>query len=361
MTSIIKCSNDDCHNKSTNLNKYFSKLIGDDGYYYCNDCIKEKQLNEEQQIKLTMNLYDYYLKHKKDKQYENKDNIPLSLEEVVKYKYIHHYIKHQIPKLDEIVNRDCKEYFLIEKSDLYELEVLLFNKNIKFEKVLEQRQTKIVKQSTVINEDEIEQNIKRLEEHRKEVKERPHKDIVRRAKKQIELTQIEKEHNLNKYKNEKLPIGFDKRDVKRCDYCKNWYCHPFEFMIMEKEPKRRKSWKGIICDYCIENKEFSKELKKVECGCGCIYYCKTNEDERRHELTKRHENWQKLRKLNKFNSKEYYSYKLDDLRKLIILNNKETGTTIIENYYKLKKEDLLKALIKLDKDKLLLIKRLSST
>jgi hypothetical protein len=89
-------------------------------------------------------------------------------------------------------------------------------------------------------------------------------------------------------------------------------------MISEKEEIRRKSWKGIICDYCIELKEFEKESKRVECQCGFTYYNRTDEDERRHCTSKKHTNWYKLYKISgKMKHKDYYTYSMSDLRKLI--------------------------------------------
>jgi hypothetical protein len=56
--------------------------------------------------------------------------------------------------------------------------------------------------------------------------------------------------------------------------------------------------------------------------------------------------------------KEYYTYKVGDLRKLVIKNNEALGKTIIDNYYKIKKDQLLKALVELDKQKLLPIDKI---
>lgn len=349
----VKCSNDDCKYKSSCLNRYYSKLIGDDGYYYCRQCSIDKELFEEQQIKMIINTYDYYLEHKTDKHYDNKDNIPLSLDQVVKRKYLYKYIKNQIPKLKETIMKDDKEYFLIEKSDLYELEVLLWQKHIIFNKLIEKRQNIIQKQSIIELEEEIEERIKRNEEYKEEVKERPNKDRVRRKKKEVEISIASKEEKLAKYKKEQLPEGYTKKEIKKCDYCKNHYCHPFEFMIGEKQEERRKAWKGIICDYCIEAKETQKEAKRVDCVCGGSYYNITDDYERRHHNSKKHTDWYKAYKLNNMKMKEYYTYKMADLRKLVIKNNEAIGKTIIDDYYNLKKDDLLKALIELDKQKLL--------
>lgn len=349
----VKCSNDDCKYKSSCLNRYYSKLIGDDGYYYCRQCSIDKELFEEQQIKMIINTYDYYLEHKTDKHYDNKDNIPLSLDQVVKRKYLYKYIKNQIPKLKETIMKDDKEYFLIEKSDLYELEVLLWQKHIIFNKLIEKRQNIIQKQSIIELEEEIEERIKRNEEYKEEVKERPNKDRVRRKKKEVEISIASKEEKLAKYKKEQLPEGYTKKEIKKCDYCKNHYCHPFEFMIGEKQEERRKAWKGIICDYCIEAKETEKEAKRVDCVCGGSYYNITDDYERRHHNSKKHTDWYKAYKLNNMKMKEYYTYKMADLRKLVIKNNEAIGKTIIDDYYNLKKADLLKALIELDKQKLL--------
>jgi hypothetical protein len=292
----LKCSNDDCNYKTTCIAPYYSKLIGDDGYLYCRQCSIEKQLFEEQQIKMIIDDWDYYLKNKTDKRYENKDNIPISLEDAVKHRYLHKYITHQIPKHSETVIRDEKEYSLIETSVLLELELLLSKKHVIFTKVIEKKKEIVRKQATIILEDEMEKILERNEKHQEEVKQRPNKDRVRRKKKEVEISIAFKEEKIEKYKKEPLPTGFTKRDIKKCDYCKNHYCHPFEFMITIKEEKRRKCWKGIICDYCIEVKETEKANKIVECPCGGSYYSYTEDDERRHHNSKKHASWHKIYK-----------------------------------------------------------------
>lgn len=354
----IRCSNDDCDYKCSDITKYYSKIIGDDGYYYCKYCQDDKKNFEELQIEMAVNLYDDYLKNKTAKRFEDKTNIPPKLDQVVKYRYLNQYIKNQIPKHEDTIVKDYKEYFLIEKNDLYELEVLLWKKGITFEKLLEKREEKLFKQKSGATEDEREEVLKRLEIHKEEVKQRPHNDVIKRKKKEIELSINQKKEKLDKYKDEPLPKGFKDRQIKKCDYCHGHYCHPFEFIISEKEEHRRKSFKGIICDYCIETKEFEKEQKLEICECGGKYYNFSSLHKKRHHESKKHDDWWKTCRKNNGKIKDYYSYKLNDLRKLVAKNNDDSKKTLIENYYKLKKEDLLNEIIRIDKEGLLTIDEL---
>jgi hypothetical protein len=357
----IRCSNNDCYFYTNNFFKFKSKLIGDDGYYYCKQCSINKEREEDAFIESTINTYNHYLKNKNKKIYEDKNNIPLRLDKVVKYKYLSNYINHQIPKHEETIIKDNKKYILIEENDFNELEVLLWLKNIKFEKLIEQKQEKITKQtSTDLNEDEKERLLKEQEERKRRTKELVYQDKIRRDKKEREFIKQQKLEKIEQYKDVPLPENYKEEDkkIKKCDYCKGHRCFPFEFLISEKEEKRRKSYIGIICDYCIEQKEYEKEQKTIICECGGTYY-NTKTRYNRHCNSKKHYDWWMIRrKTNWKKEKEYYTYKLDDLRKLCAKNTEANGKIIIEGYYKLKKEELLKEIIRIDKEGLLLIQNI---
>lgn len=355
----MRCSNNDCYTPYHDVKKYNSKLIGDDGYLYCHDCSIKKNKDEETFITMSMNTYDYYLKNK-DK-YKDDDK-PLRLDSIVKYKYLHQYIKNQIPIHEETIFKDNKEYILIDKSDYYELEVLLWKKNITFEKLLEQRNDKIVKQKSGMNEDEKEELLMRKEERKKEVKEKVNDDKIKRQKRELEISKELKQEKIDYYKKEKIPDGYKERIIKRCDYCRNSVCKgirvfPDEYMISEKDPDRRKSFKGIICDYCVESKEYDKLEKIEKCDCGGVYI-NSPSHMRNHFNTKKHDDWVKFCRLSNGKEKAYYSYKLIDLRKLCSKNNQALGKTIIDNYYTMKKEELVKELVRIDKEGQLLITEL---
>jgi len=354
MTSKIKCSNNDCSFNTTCINQYYSKMIGDDGYYYCSKCSIEKRESEEQYIQWCISLYNNYLVDKNNKIYNDKSNIPLALDQFIKRKYLHEYIKLQIPKLDETIIKDNIEYVLIEKNNYLELELLLYNKHIVFQKIIEKKEEIILKQRPGLNEDEREELLKKYEEHKEEVRQRPIKHEIKRKKKEIEMSQEAKQEKLDKFKNEKLPKGYKERIIKKCDYCKKYNCHPFEYMISETDEKRKKPYQGIICDYCIEIKEHEKEAKMHYCECGGKYIDHPTYKQRHHQ-SKKHDDWWKATRINNGKIKDYYNYSMSDLRKLTSKNNEAIGKTIINDYYKLKKEELLKKLIELDKNKELVI------
>jgi hypothetical protein len=354
----IKCSNNDCYFYTNKFIKFKSKLIGDDGYYYCNQCCLNKEKEEDLFIQLSINNYNYYLKNKDKKLYQDKSNIPLRLDSIVKYKYLSNYINHQIPKHEEIIIKDNKKYILIEENDFNELEVLLWLKHIKFENLIEKKQEKLKKQtSSGLNEDEKEILLKKEEERKRRLKELIHQDKINRDKKEREILKQQKQDKIEQFKDVPLPEKYKEKDkkIKKCDYCKGHRCFPFEFMISEQEEKRRKSYRGIICDYCVESKEFEKEQNTINCECGGTYY-NTNTHKLKHANTKKHNDWWKIcRSTNWKQEKEYYKYKVMDLRKLCVKNTEATGNIIIEGYYKLKKEELLKEIVRIDKEGLLLI------
>ena len=63
MDNTIRCSNDDCSFYTNKFSKFKSKLIGDDGYYYCNQCSLNKEKEEDAFIQLSINNYNYYFKY----------------------------------------------------------------------------------------------------------------------------------------------------------------------------------------------------------------------------------------------------------------------------------------------------------
>lgn len=357
----IRCSNDDCSFYTNKFSKFKSKLIGNDGYYYCNQCSLNKEKEEDLFIQLSINNYNYYLKNKDKKLYEDKSNIPLRLDNIVKYKYLSNYINHQIPKHEETIIKDNKTYVLIEENDFKELEILLWLKHIKFENLIEKKQEKITKQtSTGLNEDEKEKLLKEEEERKRRLKELVHQEKIDRDKKEREILIQMKQEKIEQFKDVPLPAKYKEEDkkIKKCDYCKGHRCFPFEFMISEQEEKRRKSYRGIICDYCVEKKEYEKEQKTIVCDCGGIYF-DTPSHSKKHFDSKKHNDWWKIcRTTNWKNEKEYYKYKLNDLRKLCAKNTEANGKIIIDDYYKLKKEDLLKEIIRVDQEGLLLVQKI---
>lgn len=350
--NIGRCSNDDCYNTNVPLKQFNTKLLTDEeGSFYCNECHQFHKETEELYIKSIIDKYNHYLK---DKDFYKNIGIPERLDEIIQYKYLNQYISNQIPVDDEKIYKNGKTYYLLEEDAYLSLEVLLWKKHLTFEKLVNERQTKIAKQSNLkCNEEVREQQLKDAEERKKQRKEETliNQQIRKNRGDNDKLKQKRKE-KLEEFKKHKLPENCKEKTILKCSYCKEERCHPFEYMISHNFPTRTKYFnKGVICDSCLPDKENEREKKKIVCCCGSIYYNLNCNSERNHILSKKHQEYNNLvTKKNVPHNPIFTSYNVKKLRKLCALNTDEKGNLIIDGYYTMKKAELLTKMIDIYKE-----------
>lgn len=348
--NIGRCSNDDCYNTNVPLKQFNTKFITqEEGYYYCHSCHQFKVETEERDIiEKIIGPYNYYLKHKHTKE------PAMRPDEMIQYKYLNQYISNQIPVDDEKIYKNGKTYYLLEEDAYLSLEVLLWKKHLTFEKLVNERQTKIAKQSNLkCNEEVREQQLKEAEERKKQRKEEIliNQQVNKNRSDNDELKRKRKE-KLEEFKKHKLPENCKEKTILKCSYCKKERCHPFEYMISHNFPTRTKHFnKGVICDACLIKNEEEREKKKIVCCCGSIYYNLNCNSERNHILSKKHQEYNNLvTKKNVPHNPIFTTYNFKKLRKLCALNTDEKGNLIIDGYYGMKKAELLAKMIDIYKE-----------
>lgn len=362
MNSFNKCSKDCCFN-TTPLKRFNSKLISvdEEGNFYCQECYQSLFNDEETLIKMTIDNYNHYLNNK---DFYKNIGAPFRLDEIIKYKYLNQYITPQIPINDEKIFKDGKTFLLIEEDAYLSLEILLWKKHLTFEKLISERKQKLDKQTPKkSNEEEKEENLRLAEERKKEKKEEILiNQQIRKNRRNNEYAKQRREQKLEEYKSHKLPDDCKEKKIMNCDYCKGDCCFPFEFSISRIQPERIKAFKGIICDGCIIEKEDEKKSKIEECACGAKFYNFSQYHEKQHYNTKKHKDWNNLvNRRSVAHSPPFTIYNLKQLKKICALNTDENGNLIIQDYYKMKKAELLTKLIDLYKEGKLKIKCLDDS
>lgn len=327
-----------------NHKKFYSKFIGsidDEAPYYCDDCYNKHLEHEELLVKFAIkngeNIADI-VKQEKIIDFIN----PASSNVLIKPMNIYKIVT-------EVIEGSHRQFVMIDMEEYnnYMMVVACSNK-------------KLIDDEKIKRKKEIQQKQESVEKRKIEaIHEKEKRDIEKELKvnKKIELEIKINRHNNEKIKQEKEEIKEQYKEVfkqkpesiiKKCDFCKLYRVFPYHYKdennksFFRPYTKDKRQEKAICCVDCFEEYENKKEDKKLNftsyCNiCNSSFIAYTNELYVKHlKSTKHKKNESKLKgniNLSLMNVKE--------LNKICSRTIDEKGLYRINNYSKIKKEELI--------------------
>lgn len=328
----------------SNLKKYCSKFVGsleEDASYYCNECYDKVKDDDDKLIKFSIQKGENIANIVKQKHIIEYVN-PTSSTSIIKPMNIYKIVS-------EVVDGVLRDFVMIDFQEYnnYMLLVACSNKKLIDDEILKKKKEYQERQEAVER-----RKIEAIQEREQQEKEKQKKANER----------IEMEAKINRYNNEK--IKKEKEELReqyaevfknnenskiiKCGFCKSFKIFPFHFKdenettYLRTYTKDKKQEKAICCIDCYEEAESRKEDKKLKhthyCEvCDKRFVAYTNELYVLHLNSiqhKRNENKKKGKiDLSLLNVKE--------LNKICSKTLNEDGLYRINNYSKMKKNDLL--------------------
>ena len=328
------------------VEKFYSKFIGsldEEAEFYCYECYKKLASDEEELIKFSVS---------------NGTNIST----IIKDKYIKDYIDPtsstnlfkpmNIYKIvSEVIEGVKRDFVMIdfEEYNNYMLHIAYSNKKLINDETINKKREQQQKKEEV--------ELKRINDI---------KDKERREQEQEEKykASIDKEIQINKFHNDKIKkLKEDLKDeynevfktntdakIQKCDFCKEYRIYPIHYKdennqsYQREYTKDKKRFKSICCMDCSQQAEQKNEDRKIENTEHCLI-CKSYYIALSDNMITSHLNSTKHKK-----NKAIYEGKkcelsllsVKELQKICSKSLNENGFYRINNYSKMKKDELIK-------------------
>ena len=260
----------------------------------------------------------------------------------------------------EVINGVSREFVMIDREEYENYISFLAFKNKKLvdadylKKKQEQEQRQEETEQKRINE--IEERARREKEKEEQRKLSIEKEILINRH-HNEKTKKIKEELINEYK--EVFKANEQAKTQKCGFCKDWRVYPIHFLDENDKPFKREYTEdkqkkiSICCVDCYQNYKQNKEdykLKKTEhcLICNCNYLAFNESAIIKHINTTKHKKNKEIYENNLIRNKEETPKKklelltVKELNKICSKTINSDGTYYINNYSKIKKDELIK-------------------
>lgn len=262
--------------------------------------------------------------------------------------------------VNEIINGVEREFVMIDREEYnnYILYLALKNKKLVDVEHLKKKKEQEEKQEEAEQKriNEIEERARREEEKEKQRKISIDKEILINRH-HNEKTKKLKEELKDEYKD--FFKSNENAKIQKCGFCNNWLVYPIHFLDENDKPYKREYTEdkqkkfSICCMDCYQNHKQHKEdykLKKTEhCFvCNCDYLAFNDNRIVIHNNSIKHKKNKEIYENNLIRNKEEPMKKnlslltVKELNKICSKSIKSDGTYYINNYSKIKKNELIK-------------------
>ncbi len=260
----------------------------------------------------------------------------------------------------EVINGVEREFVMIDREEYENYISFIAFKN-----------KKLVDADFLKKKQEQEQRQEEAEQKRiNEIEERARREEVKEQQRKLS---IEKEILINRHHNEKTKkLKEELKDeykeifksnenakIQKCGFCNNWLVYPIHFLDENDKPYKREYTEdkqkkfSICCLDCYQNYKQQKEdykLRKTErcIVCDCTYLAFNDNMITAHINTNKHKRNKEIYENNLIRNKEESAKKnlalltVKELNKICSKSIKSDGTYYINNYSKIKKNELIK-------------------
>lgn len=329
---------------SSNIKKYCSRFVGsleEDALYYCNECYDKVKDDDERLIKFSIQNGENIVNIVKQEYIKDFVN-PVSSNPVINPMNIHKIVSEVIDGVNEdFVLINLKEY------NNFMVHIICSNKKLLDDEILKKKKEQQERQEAVERRkiEAINEREQREEEKRRKTEEK-----------------INLEMKINRYNNEKLKREKEEMKdfygdifkenpasiIKKCGFCKELKVYPFHFKdenhksYLKEYMEDGKRMKSNCCFDCHNELEQRKQEKKINYTYNC-HICNSSFMAFSKDIIQHHYSSIKhLRNENKIKGKIDLSLlNVKELNKICSKTLNEDGLYRINNYSKMKKNDLL--------------------
>lgn len=328
---------DKCFKHHSSVEPFESKLLINQYKLYnlCDDCFVSENSYEDDYIKLMISRNE-------------------ALNTITKASYYKDYCKSPI-EIKEIINKENKNYVMIDENEYYYLLSCLSNKVVEtIDKIKLQHKRELQKiQKIEIREVKKDAKIKDLE--RKEQEKKEH--LEEKINKEIEVNRMQNEIiNNKKDKAIKPYLGAAQKDnielkAVKCSKCNEYKCEQYDFtndydykyyVRSDIKGGKGQTFHYKICNDCCQAIKHEREEKTINCPCGLTYYARNRSYIDKHMMCNTHRAYEE-KLVHKVN------FDLMKLNELLEINKKYNLN--IANYQKIGKKNLALEIKKLYDEK----------